>query len=140
MNSQPPLMSITQVTAKDVHHLNIFSFAAFLALEHTIDEEYSAARVAAMGKLSADSLGQMFLTMGKRSAVEALKLPGLSLPLRLRTAIEARYLKHALLCLQAIASGCRRAEAVNRLPEFRETLKEENPTPRKVILARACRF
>lgn len=104
----------------------------FLALESALDDEFSAARVAASAKLSSDMLGGMFLTMGKRSAIEALKLPGLSLPLRLKTAIEARYLKHALLCLKAILNGCHRPEAVVRLPEFRETLKDESSPSLKV--------
>lgn len=45
---------------------------------------------------------------------------------RLRVAIKARYLKHALVCLEALALGCDRPEAVIRLPEFRDTLKDQN--------------
>ena len=97
-----------------------------------MDDQYAAARDAGMGKMSSDCLGQLFLTMGKKSTIEVLKLPGLSLPLRLKTAIEARYLKHALLCFQAIASGCRRPETVVRLPEFRETLRDKPTTPTRV--------
>jgi len=73
----------------------------------------------------------MLITMGKRSSIEALKIQGLSLPLRLKTAIEAGYLRHALLCLKSIVGGARRPEAVVRLPEFIKTLKEDATTPIK---------
>lgn len=45
---------------------------------------------------------------------------------RLRVAIKARYLKHALVCLEALALGCDRPEVVVRLPEFRDTLKDQD--------------
>jgi len=93
-----------------------------------------AARNAAMGKLPSDFLGEMLLKSGKKASIEALKLPGLSLTLRLKIAIKAEYLKHALVCFQAILAGCPRPEAVIRLSEFRETLKEESSTPKKVSL------
>eukprot|EP00210_Caulerpa_lentillifera_P003705 g3538.t1 len=109
------------------------TFPGFLALSHCSRHDYSAARVSAMGKLPSDFLGEMFLRSGQKASIEALKLPGLSLPLRLKIAITGQYLKHALICFQAILAGCLRAEAVVRLPEFRETLKDESSTPKKAL-------
>ncbi|GMH44514.1 hypothetical protein BSKO_12466 [Bryopsis sp. KO-2023] len=102
------------------------STPGFAALRHMSEKHYGAARSAAMGKVSADALASVLVGMGTKSAIEALKLPTLSLEVRLRVAIEAGYFKHALVCLEALAMGCDRPEAVIRLPKFMDTLKDQN--------------
>lgn len=41
-------------------------------------------------------------------------------------ALEAGYLKHALVCLEALALGCTLPEAIIRLPAFKDTLKDQS--------------
>ena len=93
----------------------VSEFSGFVHRGHAIDGYYqaelNAVIKAATKKPSSYSLGWIVSTMHMRSVLEALKIPGLSPPLRLHTSIEARNLKNAPLCVQACDAGCRQPEA-----------------------------
>lgn len=63
--------------------------AGFSSLRLVSDKNYGAARSAAVGKVPADNLASLLVRMGTKSAVEALKLPSLTLEVRDSAAVTA---------------------------------------------------
>lgn len=96
---------------------------AFLALSQICESNFGTARTMSSGKVSSNNLASIFISSGSPASAEALKLRNLSLDLRFKAALDSGNLKHALLCLKAISIGCKNPETLNKLSEFRETLK-----------------
>ena len=90
-------------------------------------ENSVAARNAAGGELPADSVAALLLAGGRRSASEVLNLQKLSLELRMRVAIQAGFLKHALVCLEALAAGCTSPTVLMQLEHYQESIKDPSP-------------
>eukprot|EP00803_Ostreobium_quekettii_P005429 evm.model.scf_593.3 EVM.evm.TU.scf_593.3 scf_593:17372-21205(-) len=101
--------------------------AGFASLRHISSNHLVAARNSAEGELPADSVAALLLVGGQRSASEVLNLQNMSLELRMKVALQAGLHKHAFVCFEALAAGCKSPNVLTRLESYQESIKDTSP-------------